>query len=221
MEPPPIKRPSRTVLLAETDQHTLNRLPCILSEHLPHVGIDICPSSDQLPRMLKHASYDTVAMSPALLQEYRVLPHNSGHSLRVPIIVTAGRDDRSMAESALKDEAFDVIVKPIVPQEAVQTVRLALWHNQLVRLLASKERAAFRFHAHMKMFPHAVTMEQEFVGKMAAYERTIGALSTSMQWLLNTEEERSAYDMAAVVEQHTRQRALDRLLNLCKDDPTQ
>ena len=60
-------------------------------------------------------------------------------------------------------------------------------------------------------------MEQDFIDKMAAYERTIGALSTSMQWLLNTEEERSAYDMAAVVGQHTKQRALDRLWNLCKE----
>ena len=217
MENSTVERPSRTVLLAETDPHILNRLPRILFEHLPHVGIDICRSSDQFPRMLKQASYDTVAMSPVLLREYRVL----SHTLRVPMIVTASRDDRSMAESALQGGAFDLIVKPIVPQEAIHTARLALWHNQLGRLLASQERAAFRFHAHMKLFPHAMTMEREFVSKMAAYERTIGALSTSMPWLLNTEEERAAFDMAAVVEQLTKQRALDRLLHLCKDGVTQ
>lgn len=220
MEASPVERPSRTVLLADTDQHILYRLPRLLFEHFPHVGIDICSSADQLPRMLKHASYDTVAVSRALLREYRILPYKTGHDALVPLIVTVSRDDRSMAESALRGEAFDVIVKPIVPQEAVQTVSLALWHNQLVRLLASKERAAFRFHAHMKMFPHAVTTEQDFIDKMAAYERTIGALSTSMPWLLNTEEG-SAYGMAAVVEQHTRQRALNRLLQMCKDGSTQ
>jgi hypothetical protein len=37
---------SRTVLLAETDPHTLNQLPRILSDRLPQVTIDASTSSD-------------------------------------------------------------------------------------------------------------------------------------------------------------------------------
>jgi len=141
--------------------------------------------------------------------------------LLVPLIVTASRDDVSIAETALKHEAFDLITKPIVPQEAAETVRVALWHNQLLRLLASKERATSRFHDHMKLFPHAVRMEQEFASKMAAYERTFRALSSSMHQLLTTQEEQSAFDLAALVMHLTKQQAWDRLSNLCNEGSSQ
>ncbi len=216
-----IERPSPTVLLAETDRYTLNHLPRILSDRLPHVTIDICSSAEQLSRMLPHASYDTVAVCPVLMQDYLALQHKISQHLLVPLIVTAGRDDLPMAKTALKDEAFDLITKPIVPDEATKTVRLALWHNQLLRLLASKERAVSRFHEHMKLFPHDVKMEQEFVGKMAAYERTIRAVSASMQRLLNAVEEESAFDIAVLLAHLTKQRALNRLFHLCEEGPSQ
>lgn len=212
---------SRTVLLAETDRHTLNHLPRILSDRLPHITIDICSSAEQLSRMLPNASYDTVAVGPVLMRDYRLLQNKIRQHLLVPMIVTAGRDDLPMAETALKDEAFDLITKPIVPDEATQTIRLALWHNRLLRLLASRERAAVRFHEHMKLFPQAVRMEQEFVSKMATYDRTIRAVSTSMQQLLSTAEEESAFDMAALVVHLTKQRALNRLFQLREEGLSQ
>jgi len=218
--PASVERPSRTILLAETDRYILARLPRILFERLPHVAIDICPSPGQLSRMMKNASYDTVAMSPRVMQDYRSLKQKSGHHVLVPLIVTASQDESQMAEASLKGEAFDLIVKPLIPHQAARTIRLALWQNQLLRLLASKERAASRFHDHMKAFPHAFKMQQELAEKLAAYDRTIHALSTSMRRLLNFEEEQSAFDMAALVEQFTKQRALDRLFNLCKEGAT-
>lgn len=216
-----IERPSRTVLLVETDRYTLNQLPRILSDRLPQVTIDICSSAEQLSRILPNASYDTVAVCPVLMGDYRVVQHRISQHLLVPMIVTAGRDDLPIAETALKDEAFDLITKPIVPHEAVNTVRLALWHSQLLRLLASKERAVSRFHEHMRLFPHAVRMEQEFAGKMAAYERTIRAVSASMQRLLNADEEESAFDIAVLLAHLMKQQALNRLFHLYEEGPSQ
>ncbi len=214
------ERPSRTLLLAETDRYALDRLTRILCERIPDISIDICPSAELLCQTLKNASYDTVVMSPALMRDYFTLQQRSVQHLLAPMIVTAFEEECPMAETSLKAEAFDLIVKPIVPFQAVQTVNVALWQNKFLRLLASKERAAVRFQEHMKAFPHAVKMQQEFVTKMAAYERTIRALSASMRQLLNIEEEQSAFDIAALVARLTKQRALNRLFNLCKQGPT-
>lgn len=121
----------------------------------------------------------------------------------------------------LEGDAFDLIAKPIVADQAVQTVRLALWHHAFLRLLASRERAVTRFQQHMAAFPHAQKAEAEFISKLTAYERTFQALTVSMRLLLNFEDERSLFDMAASVESFTRKLALKRLFNMCPEGPTQ
>jgi hypothetical protein len=45
--------------------------------------------------------------------------------------------------------------------------------------------------------------------------QTFQALQSSMRRLLNVKDEQALFDMAALVEQHAKQRALDRLLHLC------
>jgi DNA-binding response OmpR family regulator len=211
----------QAVFLAETDPRTLDLLPRILSEHLPSVDIDICTSGEALARKLSAASYDTVAISPGLLREYRRLRPQKPYHLIAPILVTASQEERALASMALEEDAFDLIVKPIVPHEAVQSVRLALWQNRLLRLLASNERASARFREHMAAFPHARTAEAEFMSKRAAYERTYQALTSSMRLLLNIEEEQSVFDMAASVESLTKKQAIKRLFNMPLDGPTQ
>jgi len=212
---------SQTLLIVETDPHALEILPCIVSEHLPHVAIDICTSADELCRKSGVSSYDAVAMSPILLQAYRFLEHKGAHQFVAPLIMIAGQTDRTLAQRFLEKDAFDLIVKPIVPQEAAQTVRLALWQHRLLRLLASKERAWSRFQPHMEAFPHALKAEEEFASKFAAYEQTFQALNTRMRLLLNIEEERALFDMAESVERLTKKRAWDRLLSLCEEGPAQ
>ncbi len=84
-------------------------------------------------------------MSPVLLQTYRFLKFQRSDQITVPLLITAGKQDRWSAQRMLQREAFDLIVKPLVPQQAAQTGRLALWQNKLLHLLASKERALARF----------------------------------------------------------------------------
>ena len=98
-------------------------------------------------------------------------------------------EDRALASTYLEKDAFDLIVKPIVPQEASQTVCLALWQSRLLQLLTSKDRASSRFRDHMKAFPHALKAREGFASLLTAYERTFHALTTSLQHLLSSEEE--------------------------------
>jgi len=205
-----------TILIAETDQRILDLLPDVLSNHFPGVVIDTCTTVDQLVRQLGGASYDTIAMSPKLLQTYR--PHKSKvASQEIPLIVTVSQRDLPFAHTALAGDAFDLIVKPIVPHDAAQTVRLALWHNKLQRLLALKERAASRFRRHDGTAPHDLKAEEEFLHML---ETTYRTLKTSFRLLLDIEQKSSLLDVAASVERRTRQLALDRLLNMYKEGPT-
>lgn len=209
---------SQRVLIAETDPHALHILPGLLSLHIPQVAIEQCTSEDALSVKLRDSSYDTVAINPRLLRVYRILKHQRALHSFPPLLVTASHTERPAAfpalNHALEGDAFDLIVKPIVPHQAVQTVKLALWHHGLLQLLASRDRAVSRFRQHMAAFPHAVKTEAEFTMKMAAFERTLQAINSSLTHLLNIEEESSFLDMAASMERLTKKRALERLLSM-------
>ncbi len=166
--------------------------------------------------MLRHASYDTLAMNPLLLQNYRLIKRTQPFQLLAPLLVTASAEQRPLTRVALKTQAFD----PIVPLEAAHTVRLALWQSRLLRLICSKDRAVSRFQEHMATFPYARQFEEEFRSKLSAYERTLEALRSSLRLLLNVEDEQGLFDLAAAVAGITRQRALAQLDALSPDSPT-
>ncbi|MGC4098620.1 MAG: hypothetical protein QM706_16025 [Nitrospira sp.] len=209
-----------TVLIAELDPHTLDVLPDVLSDQIPHVVIDTCTTVNQLIRKLEGFTYDTVAVNPILLHTYRFLKGKDALQGHGPLIVTVSQKDLAVAHTAFTGNVFDLIVKPIVPRDAVQTVRLALWQNRLLGLLAPSGRVSVRFKKHMGVFPHALRSEAEHKSTEAAYERTFHTLRTSMRLLSNSEDKQSLFDLTASVESLTRTRALDRVLDLCQDGPS-
>jgi len=201
-----------SLLIAETDQRSLYILAEVLSAHIPHIVIDTCTTGDQLRHKLKGTSYDTVAMSPMLLHVYtEVSP------ILVPLLMTVYQRDLPLAYPAFSENAFDLIVKPIVPHDAAQTVRLALWHNKLQKLLALKERTTSRVRRHRNASPQELRAEEDFLGML---ETTHQTLKTSFRLLLNIEQKSSLLDVAASVERRARQLALDRLLNMYKEGST-
>jgi hypothetical protein len=211
---------AQTVLIAETDSHTLDVLPKVLSDHIPHAVIDTCASVNQLIHKLEGASYDTIAVSATLLHTYRYL--KGKHTLKesLPLIVTVSQRDFPTAQAAWSGNAFDLIVKPIVSHDAVQTIKLALWHSRLLQLMDSQECPVNRFGEHMAAFPHACETEEQFVNKLFAFNLSFQAVHSSLRLLPNTDDERSRFDVTALVEQLIRKRALDRLLTMHKTGPT-
>lgn len=211
----------QTIILADTDPHTLDHFPRILSDHLPHVMVDICTSVEELCRKSGLASYDTMAMSLILLQAYRFLKYKAAQGSVAPILVTAGERDRTSAYRVLQRDALDFIAKPVVPHEAVHAVKQALWHNQLMKLLASRVRAIATFQDHMETYPRDFTAEPHLAAAYELVDRTLQMFKTSKRPLLSTEEEGNLFDTAASIQELTRKRALDRLLTLCNDSPSQ
>ena len=212
---------SHAILLAETDHHTLDILPGILAAHIPHMAIDICTSPDELVQKLEAGSYDTIALSPLLIRSYRFFTTKRTPQLRPSLIVTVSREDQILPYEAVEGDAFDVIIKPINPDQAAQTVKLALAHTTLRRVRASRDRVVARFQEHMAAYPQDLMGEEQFLTKLAIFDRTLQALNVSIKLVLNIDEESYVSDMAERVEGLTRQRAFDRLLNLYTDGPTQ
>ena len=208
------------VLIADNDPLTIDLLPSILSDHLSDIVVDVCTSAEDLSCTLKLSTYDTIAISPILLQGNPLRYYKADRHLLTPFLVTVGPEDRKLASRYLENDAFDLLAKPLIPQDAVHTVRLALWQSALLRLVTSKERATVRFREHMEAFPHALKAQEGFESLLGAYERTVQALSTSLNHLLSSEEEHSFFDMAGFVESMTRKRALDRLLVMSEKGTT-
>lgn len=173
---------SQTVLLAETDSSTLDLLPRLLMEHLPHVVVDVCTSAEELCQTHDLWAYDTITTSPILFQAYRFLKRKTTY----PILVTTGEQDCQSAYQVLQKDAFDFIEKRIVPHAAATTVREALWHNQILKLLASRERAVFKFQEHMEAYPQDFHAETHMTTICDLFDRTVQTLKTGPHEVIST-----------------------------------
>jgi DNA-binding NtrC family response regulator len=211
---------SRPVLIAETDSGIRDILPRVLSHHIPQISISTCTSTDELTDKLRCSSYGTILINPVFYEEYSARKYLKGDQILTPLIVMASLSEQSSAYKVLEKDAFDLIVRPIIPQEAAQTVWLALWQNKFLRLLASREQALDRFQQHISAFPHARKVQEELASKLAAYERTLQALNDSIRLLLNRAiaDDRPLFDIAASVEEFAKQQALDRFFAMCAKD---
>lgn len=201
-----------SILLAETDPRTLDVLSAVLSDHIPHMVIETCTTVGQLVRNLEETSYGTVAINPTLLYTYRFVRYNEASQVLVPFILTVCQKDLPLAHTAFTGNVFDLIVKPIVPQDAAQTVSLALCHHRLRKLLTLKEQEVSQFQPHNEALDDQAA-ENEF---LSVLHTTYQTLKTSFRLLLHIEHKSSLRDVAASVERRTRQMALDRLLNMYK-----
>lgn len=202
-----------TVLLAETDPHARDLLPLLLLGQLPDLVVDICSSTEDLRRNLKCWAYDAIAINPILLQDNPFPKNKADRHVAAPLLITASRDDRDLASKYLKGEAFDIIVKPIVPLQAAQTVRLALWQNALLRLLSSSERTLLKVQDHLNTFPDDPNIKLTVRKQLEVVERMLRG-NTNSSLMSNSAEEQSFFEMAASIAQFTRQRALEQLLHL-------
>ncbi len=212
---------AEAVLLAETDPRTLISLPRVLSESLPHIHVHTCTTADSLRHQSRQISYDTVGIHPLLMDAYRCAKQKKPQQLLAPLLLMTGPAQHHWAQVALERDAFDLLAKPIIPLEAVHTVRLALWENRSLRLLTTKDQAASRVRVHMAAFPQAQHAEAQFMSTLAAFDRTFEALQSSMRLLLKVDDEHALFDVAASVETLTRQRAMERLLIVFNDGSTQ
>ena len=205
---------SNPILIAETDLAALQVLPRILSDGIPEITVDICASVGEAARKMEHTKFGAVITSAQLVYAdgQLLLKRRKEAQILMPVIVTAGSSDAELAACALRNDAFDLILKPIQPPDAVSTVRLAVWQHRFLNLLASKEKAVSLFQQHMDAYPDQKPT-QLFDEALSAVEKTLKAVDRSLHWIKPIDND-LLFQIAVAVEEQARQRAMDRLFRL-------
>src|SRR5215208_5139561 len=175
----PARSPS--VLIAESNPRLLEALPDVVRLSVPRAHLDVCSSHDQMLRKVKEWEYDTVISNVHLTDANGLfLKRHTFFKPYVPLVLTAGAWDKEPAAQALQQGAFDLIVNPLQAEQAATTIRLALWHSRLLRLIHSKERMMEKYRQHMMAFPgdekHALSLK----GTLSTIQSTLSAVMKSV-----------------------------------------
>ena len=133
----------------------------------------------------------------------------------MPVVITAAASDKQAARQALEFGAFDLITRPVHPNQAIDTISLALWQNKLSAIIASKEKAIERYRQHFAVYPADKKMKETFRKSLFLVQKTIS--SSYPKTIQQIEETMMCFNhLAATVEKEARNRALERLDALSK-----
>lgn len=132
----------------------------------------------------------------------------------MPVLVTTGKGDVDSAHEALLHRgAFDVITKPLYPAEALNSIRVALWHARFLRLLTQRERVVEQIERHIKAYPKEIETRAAMERALEHVEAVLTAVRQSMK-LAAPGSDQLFFDLAVSIEERTKDRALDRLNRL-------
>ena len=122
----------------------------------------------------------------------------------VPLVITATTGNKASARRLLEQGAFDLITTPLEHEQTVDTIRLALWHNKLQAIIASRDKALEKYRQHIDNYPGKRTDEafQTILilieQTVSAHDRTIGRIETSINaspiWARNRPENKPCVD---------------------------
>jgi DNA-binding NtrC family response regulator len=150
----------------------------------------------------------------AAMNHFVLLKHNEVLEKSIPVAITAAASDYQAARQALEFGAFDLITRPVHPTPAIATIRLALWHNQLMTIIASKEKAIERYRQHFAVYPADKQMKETLRKSLFLAQRTVSSYPKAIRQI---EGSMLCFNhVAATVEKETRERALKRLHALAK-----
>ncbi len=188
----------------------LEFLPRTLDERMPELGYDLCTSRDHaIARLILAPPYQIFISSVHLAEMDNFLLLERNHTLHpsVPCVVTATPPQKESALGALTHGAFDVVTNSLDPEELQTTIRLALWQNRLLRLLASREKVQERYRQHSRTHP---------LNKSGLFQRALLSMNNTIS-VMKTTEERMKESIACLtclamdMETRVRDRAIERL----------
>ncbi len=175
------------ILIAENNPSLLEALPAVLYDRMPELRLDVCTSRDQGTKYLTKFQYHTVISSVHLAgSDDRFLARHTAVQSGVPLIITAGTSEEELARRALQQGAFDLITHPLDPVQTVTTVRVALWHHKLPRLINHKESVIAKHRKHMEKYPKDKRTEALFQQTLAAIDQGLACLKASIPTIIET-----------------------------------
>ena len=208
---------SSRILIAEHDSLAIEALAHTLVKSLPKVRFDLCVSCDNAMEKLIASPYNLIISDVHLaeMDDFVLLKHDEVLQQSVPVVITAATSDKQAARQALEFGAFDLITRPVHPNQAIDTICLALWQNKLSAIIASKEKAIERYRQHFALYPADKKMKETFRKSLFLVQKTIS--SSYPKTIQQIEETMMCFNhLAATVEKEVRNRALERLDALSK-----
>ena len=208
--------PSRfpRLLIAENNSSVVEPLIRTLDRRLD-VDFDLCTFPRSAVRKLLLSPYQLIVSSVQLaeMNDFLLLRRTKAFHTYVPLVVTASASEKDSARRVLTRGAFDLITTPLEREQAVGTIRLALWQSKLMSLIARKEETLEKYRQHMTDYPgDRNKMAESFHRALAAFQKTISSIERTM---LRMEESMVCFsDFATKVEYYARERALERLTAL-------
>jgi DNA-binding NtrC family response regulator len=204
------------ILIADYDSSSLETLVHTLEKRLPKVRSDVCVSCDNAMEKLIASPYNLIISDVHLaeMHYFSLLKHNEVLQKSVPVVITAAASDTQAARQALEYGAFDLITRPVHPIQAIATIRLALWQNQLMAIIARKEKAIERYRQHFAAYPADKKMKETFRKSLLLVQRTLSSYPKTIQQI---EETLMCFNhLAGRVGKEAREQALKRLHPLVK-----
>ncbi len=200
------------VLIAEDTVSAIEPLIQLAHDRRLDLEVDHCTSpGSAVSKMVNTPSYQLIISGARLAERNHCFFFNSAQVLgsSVPFVVTASASEKMPAGRILDRGAFDLLTRPLNPEQAVRTIRLALWQSRLKAYLARREQVVEAYRQHMATYPgdwrgdeafqHVLSIIQS---TLASAHMTLQAVEQSMQWLST---------LASQTESHARQQAFERL----------
>ena len=181
----------------------------ICGEEQLDLDVEVCTSHRIAVRKLLASPYQLIISSVHLaeIDDFFLLHRTQALAAGVPLVITAATGEKASARRALQQGAFDLLPTPLDHEQTVNTIRLALWHNNLNALIAFRSKALGSYRLHSTGNPGygsdaafrtiLTSVEQSIVD-----ERIIHQIRTSVK---------RATDLAKAVKTQAHELALKRL----------
>jgi len=187
------------ILMAENHFSTMESLIQTLEDRRLHLDFDVCTSHQSAVRKLLASPYQLIISGVHLAEvdDFLLLKRTQALEAFVPLVITATTGDKESARRVLEQGAFDLITTPLEHEQTVDTIRLALWHNTLQAIIASRDKALEKYRQHIDNYPGNRTDEafQTILilidQTVSAHDRTIDRIETSIKCLANLGKEQA------------------------------
>lgn len=206
-----------SILIADPDPALLHNFSLFISSDLPGVELRMCTSAQQAVEQLSRSTYSTLIAASHLIQGETpvILNQKRKHHTLVPLILTAGHEDREPARDALLHRgAFDVITKPVDPTDALASIQVALWQARFLTLLTQQKPVVFQLQRHLATYPRATGWISERVhDTQMLVQEHIHTIGNTVDHQLMT----LLVDLAGSVEEWILEQAMNRLERIRMD----
>jgi len=204
------------LLIAENNLSTFEPLIRTLRDERLDIDFDVCTSHLHAVWKVLASSYQLIISGVHLaeMDDFLLLKQAQKLQLFVPFVVTASASEKEVACRALKHGAFDLVPTPLDHEQTVNTIRLALWQNTLMELIARREKAFEKYRRHLDAYPGTRKKDDAIHKALSSLQRMVSCLDQSIQAI-----ERSIKclaDLARIVEQEAQAEAWERLDSLPK-----